>query len=180
MAWVEVLEQIWLKQQQNNQTYHLDLLQLDLAGLSCEMIFLPQAKWLQRRLSYPRHILTAAHCVEKGERLWVHIGDHDKTIDTEGRSKRSAILNPSPYSHTRLLLIFFQGLHIIICNRLSKVHFFGAPKTSAQKFCANKMDQTIKNIQKGPKKRFLLNKLCILCSKTQVLSKFARPYGHTF
>ena len=49
--------------------------------------------WLQRRLSCPRHILTAAHCVEKGQRLWVHIGDHDKIIDTEGRSKRSVTLN---------------------------------------------------------------------------------------
>ena len=44
---------------------------------------------------FPRHILTAAHCVNKGEIMWVHIGDHDKTISTEGRSKRSVTLNSS-------------------------------------------------------------------------------------
>jgi len=35
-----------------------------------------------------RYIVTAAHCVTKGQRVWVHIGDHDKTTSSETNSIR--------------------------------------------------------------------------------------------
>ena len=38
--------------------------------------------------SQHRYIVTAAHCVTKGQRVWVHIGDHDKTTSSETNSIR--------------------------------------------------------------------------------------------
>ena len=38
--------------------------------------------------TYNRYIVTAAHCVTKGQRVWVHIGDHDKTTSSETHSIR--------------------------------------------------------------------------------------------
>jgi len=35
-----------------------------------------------------KYIVTAAHCVTKGQRVWVHIGDHDKTTSSETNSIR--------------------------------------------------------------------------------------------
>jgi len=35
-----------------------------------------------------KYIVTAAHCVTKGQRVWVHIGDHDKTTSSETHSIR--------------------------------------------------------------------------------------------
>ena len=38
--------------------------------------------------TYNRYIVTAAHCVTKGQRVWVHIGDHDKATSSETHSIR--------------------------------------------------------------------------------------------
>ena len=52
-----------------------------------------QKPFHHKRLYYPntsqhRYIVTAAHCVTKGQRVWVHIGDHDKTTSSETNSIR--------------------------------------------------------------------------------------------
>ena len=59
-----------------------------------------QKPFHHKRLYYPntsqhRYIVTAAHCVTKGQRVWVHIGDHDKTTSSETNSIRYQLKSKS-------------------------------------------------------------------------------------
>jgi len=66
-----------------------------------------------------RFILTAAHCITKGQRVWVHIGDHDKTTSSEatsqrikGRAKPHPRYNsPNPYENDIAIIWLFQDIN---------------------------------------------------------------------